>query len=98
MSNLTPRRVWIRGEFKTWGGAREAGTSAGTTLEAEFEIPDGVEGRALNRMILEEKEQLDKLALTAEYLRGSFNSQEFNERRGILTERYAKLFDREIQG
>ena len=94
MSDLEPRRTWIRGEFKKWGGDRESGRTAGTTLEVEFDVPEGLSGSALRRAILEEKEKLDQLALTAEYLRGTLTQAEFAEERGTLRERYDRAFDR----
>ncbi|GAG11973.1 unnamed protein product, partial [marine sediment metagenome] len=63
-------------------------------LEVEFDVPDGLAPRQLTREILEEKENLDKAALTAEYLRGALTQEEFAKERGVLADRYAKAFGR----
>jgi hypothetical protein len=95
VSDLVPKRVWIRGEFKKWGGDRESGRTAGTTLEVEFDVPDGLGGRELLRQVHEEKEKLDLAALTSEYLRGTLGGSEYRRERATIRERYAKALDRE---
>lgn len=88
---LIPRRVTVGTSFKSWGGEPSSGTSEGTDLSIEFDVPDGIQGKELKLALLLEKMELDQLALVAERAKGTITNDFFARRRDLLKANYGKI-------
>lgn len=89
---MVPKTVRITSMLKFFG--LETGSSGGTELSVEFAVPDGVTTKDFKRMVFEEKERLDTMALYAEAAKGSILASVFDSRKMVLRESYDRLLGR----
>lgn len=92
MSKLQPRNITIESSTKFFG--LDSGSSTGSTVAVEFDIPEGLEAADLRRATLEEKERLDLLTLTMELARGAIDNDAFERRKARIKAYYDKLLNR----
>lgn len=89
---LTPKTVQIGSELKFFGLDR--GASDGSSVSITFDIPEGVDDKEMRKLILTEKEKLDKLVLYCEQIKGSVDESVFKQRKAAITTAYDKLLGR----
>ena len=93
---LIPGKVQLTSSLKFFG--LDAGSSDGTEISIEFDVPAGMDRKTLRRAMLEEQERLDNLALYAQRLKGAVKDGLFHRRRAVIKENYDKLLGRVGRG
>lgn len=90
---LVPKRITLRSEAKFF--YLERGSSEGTAVEVEFDVPEALRGNLpeFRREIFREKRRLDLMALNMEYMRGSCPTAVFTDRQKFLQNSYAKALN-----
>lgn len=94
-TTLKPVRVTLESSLKLFG--LQQGSSEGSLIQMTFEIPEGFENNGqLLRLMLREKEKLDLFCLSAERLRGTLTSEEYQRRRALILQSYASVLDKDV--
>lgn len=89
---LAPRTVTIESNLKAFG--LDKGISDGTTVSVTYDVPPDTTRPEFTRLVLEEKERLDKLALYMEHAKGSVENDFLSRRKAQIERGYDKLLKR----
>lgn len=95
---LVPRTFTVESTFKPYGESPLGNMSSGSTFGMSLDLgsidPVTVSWADLKRELLEVKEQMDLLALTAEYAKGALTTQRYQAYKDRIKLFYDKMLKR----
>lgn len=92
MSEFIPKKVRIESNLKLF--SLEGGKSTGSSIEVEYDVPEGISKDDFTRLVMKHKEKLDYDLLIMEMARGSLSTGDHNRLKGAEKELYQKIHEK----